>query len=99
MRRRAILALLSLALSYSLIGVVHAQPAKKAWRIGYLSGQFGQTELSRSVVRGLRELGYTEGQNLVVEYRLAMGRNERLNELAEDLVRGGLRCVRCASSG
>jgi putative tryptophan/tyrosine transport system substrate-binding protein len=58
--------------------------------LGYLSGQFAQTELSRSVVRGLRELGYTEGQNIVIEYRLAMGRNERLNELAEDLVRSGI---------
>ena len=64
----------------------YAQSPKKIWRIGYLSGQSSPTELSRSVVRGLRELGYIEGQSLLIEYRLAMGRNERLSELAEELV-------------
>src|SRR6476619_4555871 len=89
-RREVVELLLSTLSSFWLAGIAHAQPTKKVWRIGYLSGQFGQTELSRSFVRGLRDLGHIEGRNMVIEYRLAMGRNERLNELAEDLVRGGV---------
>jgi putative tryptophan/tyrosine transport system substrate-binding protein len=91
MKRQEVVALLlSTLLSFLLVGTAQAQPSKKVWRIGYLSGQFGQTELSRSVVRGLRDLGHIEGQNIVIEYRLAMGRNERLEELAGDLVRSGV---------
>jgi hypothetical protein len=59
-----------------------AQFGRKVWRIGYLSGMYGLSELTRSFVQGLRELGYVEGQNLIVEYRFAMGKNERLAELA-----------------
>src|SRR5262245_59557496 len=51
-----------------------AQAANKVWRVGYLSGRYGPSEMSRSFVRGLRELGYVEGQNLVVEYRFALGK-------------------------
>ncbi len=38
--------------------------------------------------RGLRDLGYVDGQNIAIEYRAAEGRPERLAELAADLVRG-----------
>ncbi len=77
------------AVAWPLAGprVAAAQSASKVWRIGYLSGKYGPSELSESFVQGLRELGYVEGQNLVVEYRLAMGKNERLPKLAADLVR------------
>src|SRR5271169_2233000 len=64
-----------------------ARAQQKVWRIGYLSGRFGPSDTSHSFVQGLRELGYIEGENLIVEYRLAMGKNERLPELAADLVR------------
>jgi putative ABC transport system substrate-binding protein len=37
--------------------------------------------------QGLRELGYVEGQNLVIEYRYAEGSQERLPNLAAELVR------------
>jgi len=36
---------------------------------------------------GLKETGHVEGQNFAIEYRWAQGRNDRLTELAEDLVR------------
>lgn len=64
-----------------------AQLATKVWRIGYLSGKYGPSDLSQSFVEGLRELGYVEGQNLVLEYRFAKGKNEQLPELAAELVR------------
>jgi len=71
----------------------HAQQAGKGWRIGYLSGQYGPNVLSQGFVRGLRELGYVEGQNLIVEYRFAMGENGRLPELAADLVRARVNLI------
>lgn len=67
-----------------------AQPGGKIWRIGYLSSRYGPTELSQSFLQGLRELGYVEGKNLVVELRVAEGKNERLAELAADLIRIGV---------
>jgi putative ABC transport system substrate-binding protein len=71
----------------------HAQQAGKVWRIGYLSGQYGPNDLSQSFVKGLRELGYVEGQNLIVEYRFARGENGRLPELAADLVRARVNLI------
>jgi putative tryptophan/tyrosine transport system substrate-binding protein len=66
-----------------------AQQAKKVPRIGYLSG----TSLSAAAARteafrqGLRDLGYIEGKNIVVEYRYAEGKLDRQRELAAELVR------------
>jgi len=67
-----------------------AQPAARVYQIGFLSLSPGPMDLSENFVRGLRELGYVEGQNLVVEYRWAASRNERLAEFAADLVGAGV---------
>jgi putative tryptophan/tyrosine transport system substrate-binding protein len=66
--------------------VARAQQAGKVPRIGYLS--FYDPDPFDDVFRqGLRDLGWVEGQNLVIEYRSA-GRNlQRLRPLAEELVR------------
>ena len=65
--------------------VAEAQPAEKLARIGYLSlGTAADTP--RALLQGLRELGYVEGQNLVIEYRYAEGKAERLPDLAAELV-------------
>jgi putative ABC transport system substrate-binding protein len=64
----------------------HAQPAGKVWRIGYL-GLAGSEEIPEAFRQGLRELGYVEGQNIVIEYRSADGKFERLPDLAAELVR------------
>jgi ABC-type uncharacterized transport system substrate-binding protein len=65
------------------------QQAGKVYRIGFLSG--GSAVASKSFVQqfrqGLRELGYVEGQNIVIEYRWAEGQVDRLPQLATDLVR------------
>jgi putative tryptophan/tyrosine transport system substrate-binding protein len=66
-----------------------AQPAGKVYRIAFLgstspSGYASQMEAFRG---GLRDLGYVESQNLVIEFRWAQGKNERLPELAAELVR------------
>ena len=56
--------------------------------IGFLSGQSPDTStfLVSAFHKGLRETGYVEAQNVSVEYRWALGRNDRLPALAQDLV-------------
>ena len=66
--------------------VAEAQQPKKVARIGVLlSGS--RTPISEGPFRErLRELGYIEGQNIVIEHRSAAGRSDRLEELAKELV-------------
>jgi putative tryptophan/tyrosine transport system substrate-binding protein len=92
-RRRDFITLLGGAAAVAWPPAARAQQAGKVWRIGYLSGQYGPNDLSQSFVKGLRELGYVEGQNLNVEYRFAMGENGRLPELAADLVRARVNLI------
>src|SRR5215470_17832985 len=57
-------------------------------RVGFLHrGSPGPSQEINAFQRGLRELGYIEGQNIAVEYRFARGQVERLPELAAELVR------------
>ena len=65
-----------------------AQPAGKVWRIGVLSGRITAEPPNGMVFRkGLRELGYVEGQNIAIEWRVSGGSAERLPALAAELVR------------
>ena len=66
-----------------------AQQAKKVPRIGFLSSRSPDAEKSRLVAfqQGLRELGYLEGKNILIEYRYAGGELDRLPDLAAELVR------------
>ena len=63
-----------------------AQSSSRVWRIGYLSTRACPNELSDSLVKGLRELGYVEHTNLLVELRGAAGKNDHLSALAAELV-------------
>jgi putative ABC transport system substrate-binding protein len=66
-----------------------AQQAGRVYRIGVLEvvGAASNAEHLSAFRQGLRELGYVEGQNLVIEYRSADGRAERYLDLASELVR------------
>jgi putative ABC transport system substrate-binding protein len=66
-----------------------AQPTRKPYRIGFLglSSPSDYAPYLNAFLVGLRELGYEEGRNIVIEYRWADGREERLPELAVQLVR------------
>ena len=66
---------------------VAAQPAGRVWRIGYLAEGGTEEPLMAALRQGLRDLGYVEGQNIVIEERYAEQREERLPELAAELVR------------
>jgi putative ABC transport system substrate-binding protein len=69
--------------------VVEAQQGGKVRRIGLLtiSSEQPQRELADAFRRGLAELGYVEGQNIVIEYRSAQGRVERFPDLFAELAR------------
>src|SRR5262249_45708304 len=66
-----------------------AQQPGKVYRIGILEAVPAGPNASNLAAprKGLRDLGYVEGQNLVIEYRSADGRAERFPELASELVR------------
>ena len=66
-----------------------AQPSMQVPRIGYLSPSSSRASLFyiEGFRRGLRTLGYVEGQTIIVEYRYMEGKAERLPELAAELVR------------
>ena len=70
-----------------------AQPQGKVWRIGYLSQRPGTDEQAEGLRKGLRELGYIEGQNLAIEWRFSKGKADLLPGLAAELVRLKVDCI------
>jgi putative ABC transport system substrate-binding protein len=76
--------------------IVAAQPAGKVYRIGLIAAAQPASEMAgpepvspswRTLVQGLRALGYLEGQNLILERRSAEGRYERFSDIVAELVR------------
>src|SRR3977135_3885568 len=64
-------------------------------RIGFLAvgSRDGRAFLINGFLQGLRELGYVEGQNIVIEYRFSEERDDRLPELAAELVNLKVRLI------
>jgi putative ABC transport system substrate-binding protein len=85
MDRRAFIGGLAGGLLAAPLGA-EAQQAAKAARIGFLSLSPGRTP-TMDISPGLRELGWIDGQNIVIEYRWAANREDQLPALAAELVR------------
>ncbi|MGH7832878.1 MAG: ABC transporter substrate-binding protein [Candidatus Binatia bacterium] len=99
MNIKIILCLLTTAL-LSIVPFLQAQQPKKVARIGYLNtGPRTTFERARTGAfrQGLRELGYMEGKDIVIEWRYADGKAERLKQLTAELV--GLKVDVIVTSG
>src|SRR5262252_1282706 len=89
MDRRAFVAIVGGSI-FTIPLATQAQQAVAIPRVGVLRpgnpppGDFGQRE---AFERGLRDLGWTPGTNILIEYRYAEGKPERLHELAVELIR------------
>jgi putative ABC transport system substrate-binding protein len=71
------------------ISIAQAQQAAKIPRIGFLMASLPSADSARieAFRQGLRELGYVEGNNIIIEYRSADGKTDRVPGLAVELVR------------
>src|SRR5438445_875532 len=86
LRGVALLAVLAVSLLAAPLRA-EAQPAAEIARIGWLGDNPATSPHLREAFRqGLRDLGYVEGRNVVIEYRFAEGKFERLPALAAELV-------------
>src|SRR5262249_60045066 len=63
-----------------------AQPSERTVRIGLLAPASGSDDIE-GFLTGMRDLGYVDGRNLVVEYRVAGGKVDRLDDLLAELIR------------
>jgi len=83
-RRETLIALVALGVAPL---AAEAQQAAKIARIGFLAtGGDASPRLREAFLQGLRDLGYVDGRNVVIEYRSAEGRLERWQTLAAELV-------------
>jgi putative tryptophan/tyrosine transport system substrate-binding protein len=91
MTRRIIGLLVTLALGLLVPPLVsEAQQVEKLSRIGRLvtgSPPAGPNPSLEALQQGLRDLGYVEGHNIVIESRYAEGQEDRLPDLADEVIR------------
>ncbi len=96
MDRRTFISGITFGLLAAPVGA-EAQPAGNVPRIGYL-GSSPAPHLVEALRQGLRDLGYVEGQNIIVEYRWSRGIIQQLPELAADLVRLNVRLIAASTN-
>jgi hypothetical protein len=89
----ASLAIALFAMLLSWPNLADAQQTKKVPRIGYLSPRHGIEPREEAFRKGLRELGYIEGENVIIEWRFTEGKRERQVDLATELVRLKVDCI------
>jgi putative tryptophan/tyrosine transport system substrate-binding protein len=82
MKRRVFLTVLAGTAAWPL--VARGQQSGKIWRIGFIAHRY--EKFYDPLFQGLRELGYTEGQNLMIERRYAEGHAERFQDFAAEMV-------------
>jgi putative tryptophan/tyrosine transport system substrate-binding protein len=81
--------IVALVITFVMCGAVAQAQQSKVPRIGFLSAGSASTYSPRNEAfrQGLRDLGYTQGKTITIEYRFAKGKLERLPDLAAELVR------------
>ncbi len=88
MRRIGLAVILALSFLVAPLAVEAQPQTGKVWRIGVLMSLYPpDADPPQAFRQGLRSLGYVEGQNLVIEWRYAQGRDDRLPGLAAELAR------------
>jgi ABC-type uncharacterized transport system substrate-binding protein len=89
MKRAAVPSILVVVVLVAVAVIAEAQQPTKVPRIGFFSSTSPSTISARveAFRQGLRELGYVEGKNIVIEWRYAEGKLDRLPALAAELVR------------
>jgi putative ABC transport system substrate-binding protein len=101
MRRRDFIAIFAGTAAASVLGArfPRAQPGK-LWRIGFISGGTAvpTDKPFTAFALGMRELGYIEGKDFVIEWRSAYGQYERFSEITEGLVKSKIDVVVIATS-
>ena len=86
MKRAALPAIFALVVLLAVAVIAEAQQPKNVPRIGYLRAERAPEVDIEGFRQGLREHGYVEGKNIVVEYRWANGNEERLRSLVSELI-------------
>src|SRR6266481_1837877 len=90
MRRREFMALVGGAAVAWPLPAIAQQPSGKVWRVAWLSPVFADTLVDKEVMQAfrseMRELGYVEGKNLIVDSRYGEGHIERLPLLTSELI-------------
>jgi putative ABC transport system substrate-binding protein len=89
MRRRELIVAIATTAAVWSLAVRAQQGERKLRRIGHLIGgtQAVTSRVSVGLIEGLRDLGYVEGRDYIVEYRYAEGHYDRFPDLAAELVR------------
>jgi putative tryptophan/tyrosine transport system substrate-binding protein len=87
--RRTFLAMIAGGMVAAPLATAAAQPPEKVPRVGFLGPRTRSDNAGfvDAFLQGLRELGWVEGKTIVIEYRWAEGRSDRLPDLAAELVR------------
>src|SRR5215831_9958267 len=87
--KKTVLGFTLCALVFALCSLAQAQQRMKVQRIGFLGGSSASaySGFIDTFRKGLRELGYVEGENITLEYRYGNGKRDRLPDLSADLIR------------
>jgi putative tryptophan/tyrosine transport system substrate-binding protein len=93
MKKAAVRSILCAGALLAVAIVSEAQQAKKVYRIGYITNRTEMGPNEEAFRRGLRELGYIEGENLVIEWRFTGAQLDRNPAVAAELVRLKVDCI------